>query len=147
VRVNRNHFGRQTESFTTNITLPFLSSLPNGLGEADFHAIFIRAPVVEKVLPHVSGIQVDEAEREDTVVAPSLTPEATVPKKVLDTEVEVMATLAHTSDHTPGASEAKDIVAVRQGNCFGTSFHPELTDDPRIHIWWLQQVIEALDTN
>jgi 5'-phosphate synthase pdxT subunit len=37
-----------------------------------------------------------------------------------------------------------DIVAVRQGNVFGTSFHPELTDDPRIHMWWLQQVADAM---
>ena len=26
-----------------------------------------------------------------------------------------------------------EIVGVRQGNCMGTSFHPELTDDVRIH--------------
>jgi len=29
------------------------------------------------------------------------------------------------------------IVAVRQGNCLGTSFHPELTADPRLHEWFL----------
>jgi 5'-phosphate synthase pdxT subunit len=147
VRVNRNHFGRQTESFTTKINLPFLASLPNDLGASDFNAVFIRAPVVEKVLPHVSGIQADEAEREDTVVAPSLQPEADVPKKVLDADVEVMATLAHKRGHVGSSPangvEAKDIIAVRQGNCFGTSFHPELTGDPRIHIWWLQEVIDA----
>jgi 5'-phosphate synthase pdxT subunit len=37
-----------------------------------------------------------------------------------------------------------DIVAVRQGNVFGTSFHPELTDDVRIHVWWLRQVVDAV---
>lgn len=30
------------------------------------------------------------------------------------------------------------IVAVRQGNCLGTSFHPELTEDDRMHRWFLQ---------
>ncbi|HTQ12194.1 MAG TPA: pyridoxal 5'-phosphate synthase glutaminase subunit PdxT [Fimbriimonadaceae bacterium] len=29
------------------------------------------------------------------------------------------------------------IVAVRQGNRIGTSFHPELTDDARMHAWFL----------
>ena len=28
-------------------------------------------------------------------------------------------------------------VAVRQGNLIGTSFHPELTDDPSFHRWFL----------
>lgn len=40
-------------------------------------------------------------------------------------EVEV---LARYGDH---------VVAVRQGNRIGTSFHPELTDDPRMHAWFL----------
>ncbi len=29
------------------------------------------------------------------------------------------------------------VVAVRQGNILGTSFHPELTDDTRLHHWFL----------
>jgi pyridoxal 5'-phosphate synthase pdxT subunit len=29
------------------------------------------------------------------------------------------------------------VVAVRQGNLLGTSFHPELTDDIRLHQWFL----------
>lgn len=35
-----------------------------------------------------------------------------------------------------GCFEGK-VVAVRQGNLLGTSFHPELTDDRRIHEWFL----------
>jgi 5'-phosphate synthase pdxT subunit len=30
------------------------------------------------------------------------------------------------------------VVAVRQGNCVGTSFHPELTADDSIHRWFLE---------
>lgn len=30
------------------------------------------------------------------------------------------------------------VVAVRQGNRIGTSFHPELTDDRRMHEWFLR---------
>src|ERR1700742_3620215 len=47
VRVNRNHFGRQVESFTADIELPFLRDL-GADAAAPFHAVFIRAPVVEK---------------------------------------------------------------------------------------------------
>jgi 5'-phosphate synthase pdxT subunit len=31
-------------------------------------------------------------------------------------------------------------VAVRQGNILGVAFHPELTDDERIHAWLVDQV-------
>lgn len=30
-----------------------------------------------------------------------------------------------------------DVVAVRQDRLLGTAFHPELTDDPRLHAWFL----------
>ncbi len=35
------------------------------------------------------------------------------------------------------ASYEGKIVAVRQGKLLGTSFHPELTDDTRLHRWFL----------
>lgn len=35
------------------------------------------------------------------------------------------------------ASYRDEIVAVRQGNILGTAFHPELTDDTRLHEWFL----------
>jgi 5'-phosphate synthase pdxT subunit len=145
VRVNRNHFGRQTESFAVKIDLPFLASLPGLDTDRPFPGVFIRAPVVEKILPHVEGIQLDEAERQDTVVAPSKVAEDNVPKEVLRKEVSVMATLSSSKEH-PGSSPNGDIIAVQQGNCFGTSFHPELTDDARIHIWWLKQVLDFVKT-
>jgi 5'-phosphate synthase pdxT subunit len=34
------------------------------------------------------------------------------------------------------------IVAVRQGNLLGTAFHPELTDDDRLHRFFLDIVWE-----
>ena len=139
VRVNRNYFGRQAESFEGSIELPFLRDLGEG-SDPFFHAIFIRAPVVEKILPHVEGIQKEEAHKSDTIVAPSQKPEDFVPRSLLDTEVEVLATLKKTGD-----SKSGDVVAVRQGNCFGTSFHPELTNDPRIHAWWLKEVMRLMD--
>lgn len=154
VRVNRNHFGRQIESFQANLDLPFLNQ-PNG-GNASsstepFRAIFIRAPIVEKLLPNVVGVQEGEAKAEETVVAPSRQIDEDVAGDFNLAEVEIMGVLpgraaALTDDGTKEKlqSEAGDIIAVRQANVFGTSFHPELTGDPRIHVWWLQQVIEAV---
>jgi len=41
IRVRRNAFGRQVDSFETEIKMP-------ALGEQPFHAVFIRAPIIEK---------------------------------------------------------------------------------------------------
>lgn len=146
VRVNRNYFGRQTESFEAELALPFLGT-KDGTGDVKpFNGIFIRAPVVEKVLPVARGERGSGRAIEDMVIAPSRSPEGEMAEQVLR-PVEVMANL-------PGRSrtlkkevaamrledEAGDIVAVKQGNVFGTSFHPELTEDARIHVWWLRQV-------
>lgn len=146
VRVNRNHFGRQTESFEAPLDLPFL-----GPTEQSFPAVFIRAPVVEKILPHQQGIQVDETQRDETVVAPSRQPQDQAAKAAMADEVEVLARLsgraaelAAVGTHIDAEKETGDIVAVKQGNVFGTSFHPELTGDARIHSWWLRQVEESV---
>ena len=155
VRVNRNHFGRQIESFQANLDLPFLAQADGPDFDASrqpFKAIFIRAPIVERLLPNVIGIQEGEAKVDETVIAPSRTIAQEVANTVKIAEVEIMATLpgraaALKDDESKSKldAEAGDIVAVRQANCFGTSFHPELTGDPRIHIWWLEQVVEAID--
>lgn len=74
-----------------------------GLDEP-FPAVFIRAPWVESV-----GEQVDVLAR----VTPPVRGGSAVP---------------------PGAAHRADtIVAVRQGPLVATSFHPELTGDPRFH--------------
>ena len=44
IRVNRNHFGTQKESFETKLHMPEI------VGETPFHAIFIRAPVISDIL-------------------------------------------------------------------------------------------------
>src|ERR1700712_4435525 len=62
IRVNRNHFGRQVESFQTELKLPFLAEanhLPGG-SNLPFKGVFIRAPVVERLLPVKEGPQVEE---------------------------------------------------------------------------------------
>ncbi|HTI15365.1 MAG TPA: pyridoxal 5'-phosphate synthase glutaminase subunit PdxT [Dictyobacter sp.] len=46
IRVRRNAFGSQRESFETDLTVP-------ALGEAPFHTFFIRGPLIETVGPEV----------------------------------------------------------------------------------------------
>lgn len=155
IRVNKNHFGRQVESFEANLDLPFLGAVDGGrlsMNNAAFKAIFIRAPVVEKILPSVEGEQAVEAGVDETVVAPSRAPVGDAAKRAAGQDVEIMATLPGRSAALPNKVASShteenigDIIAVRQGNCFGTSFHPELTGDARIHVWWLEQVKKAIE--
>ncbi len=150
VRVNRNHFGRQIESFQTDIDLPFLANV-EGLPAGPFPGIFIRAPVVERILPHVEGVQKEEQEKHETVVAPSKTPKDDRARKAMAREVQVMASLPGRLkkagdvglDTSAAKEDVGDIIAVKQGNVFGTSFHPELTADIRIHVWWLIEVLDG----
>lgn len=86
VVVARNAFGRQNQSFETDLAVTGL--------ETPFHAVFIRAPWVAKV----------------------------------GSAVDVLATV---DDHA---------VMVRQGGIIATSFHPELTDDTRIHAMLLDLI-------
>jgi 5'-phosphate synthase pdxT subunit len=75
IRVKRNAFGRQVDSFEADIDIPALGAPP-------FHAIFIRAPMVEKVGPEVEvmgrlpdGTVV--AARQDKLVVSAFHPELT----------------------------------------------------------------------
>ncbi|MBI5879935.1 MAG: pyridoxal 5'-phosphate synthase glutaminase subunit PdxT [Chloroflexi bacterium] len=61
VRVRRNAFGRQTESFEVDLPVPAV----NGHGEP-YHAIFIRAPLIEAAGP---GVQVLASLPDGTMVA------------------------------------------------------------------------------
>jgi 5'-phosphate synthase pdxT subunit len=36
-----------------------------------------------------------------------------------------------------------EIVGVRDGNCVGISFHPELLGESRVHEWWLDTVVSG----
>ena len=80
----RNAFGRQRESFETDLPI-------KGIDE-NVRAVFIRAPLIEKVGP----------------------------------DVDVLATYDG------------QIVAARQGHLLAASFHPELTDDFRLHSLFLR---------
>jgi pyridoxal 5'-phosphate synthase pdxT subunit len=94
VSVRRNGYGRQVESFETD-----LSVAP--LGVAPFRAVFIRAPLIESVGP----------------------------------DVEVIASF----DDNP--------VAIAQGPHLGLCFHPEMTEDPRLHQLFLERAAAALEVS
>jgi 5'-phosphate synthase pdxT subunit len=73
VTVTRNAFGRQLESFETELSVPLL-------GDQPVHAVFIRAPVIERVGPDVDVLaKLPDgrivAVRERNVIATSFHPE------------------------------------------------------------------------
>ena len=47
VSVRRNAFGRQVDSFESDLEIPVLAAA--GMSDAPFHAVFIRAPAIERV--------------------------------------------------------------------------------------------------
>lgn len=149
--MNRNHFGRQVESFQADLDLPFLSD-DGDVAKGPFPGVFIRAPVVEKILPNVEGVQKGEQQLAETVVAPWKSAKDDQARMAMSSHVDVMGKLpgrlrkaAAMGAGVSAGDEVGDIIAVKQGNVFGTSFHPELTSDVRIHVWWLKQVLASLD--
>ncbi|MGN5882968.1 pyridoxal 5'-phosphate synthase glutaminase subunit PdxT [Staphylococcus simulans] len=88
ITVERNSFGRQVDSFESELDI-------NGIAE-DIEAVFIRAPHIEKVNSD---------------------------------NVEVLSTVGD------------KIVAVREGNYLGVSFHPELTDDYRVTEYFIDHIV------
>jgi 5'-phosphate synthase pdxT subunit len=96
ITVRRNAFGRQVESFETDVDL-------DGIQGGPMHAVFIRAPWVESI----------------------------------DNGVQVLGAVVPL-----GLNESK-IIAVRHENVLATSFHPEVTDDLRIHRYFVDLVRAA----
>ncbi|WP_408008828.1 pyridoxal 5'-phosphate synthase glutaminase subunit PdxT [Pseudalkalibacillus sp. A8] len=94
MKVHRNGFGRQRESFEVPLSVKGLE------GEEDYIGVFIRAPYIDSVGP----------------------------------DVEVLATFQDR------------IVAARQGRFLCCAFHPELTDDHRMHAYFVEMVEESKKT-
>ena len=147
VRVTRNHFGRQTESFEAPLDMPFLVSDHKEAAAEPFRGVFIRAPVVAELLSAEGQDKVDDVMDKGTVFAPTID----FSRRSIRKPVKILARLpgrtkrlvedAAVPDRSQGTG---NIVAVMQENIFGTSFHPELTQDARIHVWWLQSVTQAI---
>ncbi len=92
IKVRRNAFGRQPDSFETDLDI-------KALGDKPFHSVFIRAPLIEEA----------------------------------SSNVEILSKLDNGT-----------IVAVRQDNMLGISFHPELTDDSRMHEYFMKIVSKRI---
>jgi 5'-phosphate synthase pdxT subunit len=121
IQVKRNAFGRQQDSFEAN--LDFSSFIP---GVDSFPTIFIRAPVISKVLAtpyndeYLPIGQIDD----DGDIIYSTT------KFHNEAPVEMLHNL-----------QSGLVVAARQGNILVTSFHPELSDDYRFHKWFIDDFV------
>lgn len=103
ITVRRNAFGRQVDSFESEVS--FSLDEP---GFADpVHAVFIRAPWVEDIGPGV-----------DVLAVVKVPPAA--------------------AEKTHGTGDR--IVAVQQGSVMATSFHPEVSDDLRLHRHFLNLI-------
>jgi len=61
--VQRNAFGRQVDSFEANISIKGVD------GDKPFHAIFIRAPLIESVGANVEVLARVEKDDEEVIVA------------------------------------------------------------------------------
>ena len=94
-KVRRNAFGSQVDSFEADLEMP-------PVGKEPFHAIFIRAPIMEEVKP---GVEI----------------------------------LARLPDGT--------VVAIRQNQLMACAFHPEFTDDLRVHSCFLGLVSRTMPHN
>lgn len=120
ILVARNAFGRQLDLFDRIENFaPFAPDL------AQFRTIFIRAPVVTGAGLGAKMAPVGPRGRSQGEFG------ATVSAHCTNTEpVEILHTLPNGL-----------VVAVRQGNKLGTSFHPELSNDSRFHEWFLQEFV------
>lgn len=81
VTVKRNAFGRQVDSFEVDLDIPVLKAIENGHPKP-FHAIFIRAPLIESVGKNVEVLAKLEdgtivAARQGNLLATSFHPELT----------------------------------------------------------------------
>jgi pyridoxal 5'-phosphate synthase pdxT subunit len=81
VKVKRNAFGRQVDSFEQDLEVPAISATENGQARP-FHAVFIRAPMLESVGKGVEVLaKLDDgtivAARQGNLMATSFHPELT----------------------------------------------------------------------
>jgi 5'-phosphate synthase pdxT subunit len=65
ITIRRNAFGRQVDSFEVPLQAPALSGVDDGR-EGPFPAVFIRAPLIERVGP---GVEVVARLQDGTIVA------------------------------------------------------------------------------
>jgi 5'-phosphate synthase pdxT subunit len=104
IDVRRNGFGRQLESFEDDLRVPSLGADP-------LHAVFIRAPTVERWGDEVEVLASIATRAGETGTGET----GTAPSRLGDRQ----------APETP--------VLCRQGRVLVAAFHPELTADRRVH--------------
>lgn len=109
ITVRRNAFGRQIDSFETELT--FTGLAPLGEPEEPVHAVFIRAPWVERVGENIQVLA----------------------------SVAVSAGTQNEMQNSRIASGLR-AVAVRSQHLLATSFHPEVTGERRIHELFIRMI-------
>lgn len=146
VVVRRNAFGRQVDSFEADVTFAGF--------DGPLHAVFIRAPEVEKlgddveVLAVIPGAEparsarsedVGSARSEDGGSARSEDDGSFFRTERGKGSTDRPKPARQPTDGASGRSAGR-IVAVRQGAVVATSFHPELTSDDRVHRYFVDLV-------
>ncbi|KQN99792.1 glutamine amidotransferase [Arthrobacter sp. Leaf234] len=148
--VRRNAFGRQRESFETDLDFAELAATGAAAAGDPVRAVFIRAPWVEKV---GDGVEVLAQ------VPAAGTPRAAPRDDVGDSadgggssdgssDGSSGGSSGGSSDGSGGATDGAGadlepvarIVAVRSGNLLATSFHPEVTGERRVHELFIRMI-------
>lgn len=126
VEIQRNSFGRQINSFNKNYILKnFYGDLKN----KSFNCIFIRAPVIKNILPSRLDNQGEFDGRTGIVYAKKLNENTN-----RDIPQILLKIYENSSDEL--------IVAVKQENILGTSFHPELVaGNYKMHKWFIDEFV------
>jgi 5'-phosphate synthase pdxT subunit len=113
IGVRRNGYGRQLASFECDLDVP-------AIGDEPLHAVFIRAPLVESIGDEVEILAVAEPSADGPHGSG---PGGSVSGGLVDAPVA-----------TP--------VLCRQGSVLVAAFHPELTDDRRVHRLFVSMIEE-----
>ncbi|KAJ3202149.1 hypothetical protein HDU82_007565 [Entophlyctis luteolus] len=111
-----------------------VTTLRNAFGRQS--ASFEAPVLLRELLPSVGDAAADGS------LFPGVFIRAPIIERVdTDGGVQVLATVEGCLD---GDTVARDVVvAVRQGNMLGSSFHPELTSDPRFHLFFINICLQA----
>ncbi len=120
ITVARNAFGRQLDSFEADIPFTFhVDAAPRS-----------GSPRIDSALSEVAvrAVQGDESVVHGVFIRAPYVSEAAPNVQIL-------------------ARFRERIVGVRQGNLLATAFHPELTDDARVHAYFLTMVAESREEN
>ncbi|WFD02943.1 pyridoxal 5'-phosphate synthase (glutamine hydrolyzing) [Malassezia obtusa] len=150
VHVGRNGFGSQVCSFEAGVVCP-------ALGDDELPGVFIRAPVVERLLGDVvhqreAAAAAAPADGLSLAVCPAAAlalprapleilgwiPASAVPDVAAHNPLDGVPSTAVHGAHPPHDAH---VVAVRQGHVMATSFHPELTNDTRLHAYFVRELI------